>query len=173
MLTVVYKNSVRFIVLVLFQVLIVKNMEVGRFIVPFTYPLFLLWLPFEINNLLLLGIAFVTGLTVDLFYSTPGLHAGASVLIAFVRPRVYGLFSPREGYENGAEPTIGYMGTSWVLTSYGLLLFMLHSAVFFLEAYRFSEFFSTLLRAILSAAFSLAICILAQYLVLNKKKSGL
>ena len=172
MLTVVFKNFFRFLALILIQVLLVKNFELGRFINPFPYVLFILWLPFEISSPLLLAISFLTGLSVDLFYSTPGLHASAAVLLAFLRPKIYGLFSPREGYDVGAEPSIASMGFNWMLACYGSLIFIHHLVVFLLEAYRFNEMLSILLRSILSTALSLFICILAQYMVLNKKATN-
>jgi len=169
MLNEVIKNIFRFVIFVLIQVLLVKNLEIGRFFNPYVYVLFLIMLPFETSKLLLLGIGFVTGLSVDIFYHTLGLHAAASVLFCYCRPLVYKLFSPREGYEVGAEPTALYMGNGWFITAAGILIFIHHLFLFYLEVFGFSEFFSTLLKSILSAITTVIFCLLIQYVVYKKK----
>ena len=80
------KNIIRFIVLILVQVLVLNNMNLGGYLNPYIYVLFLLLLPANINRSLLLIIAFITGLTIDYFANTLGLHAAASVFLAFLRP---------------------------------------------------------------------------------------
>jgi hypothetical protein len=165
----VIRNTIRFFALLFIQVLIVKNIDLGRFINPYIYVLFIIMLPFEIPGLLLLFLAFCMGLAIDMFYDTFGMHAAASVFMAFCRPRVYRFFSPREGYEVGTEPGIKNMGTTW-FTSCALILILLHHLVlFYIEVFRFSEFFSTFFRVLMSTLFSLGLCLLSLYL-LDKKK---
>lgn len=60
------KNILRFIVFILVQVYILNQVPpLHKFLVPYVYFLFILWLPFNINRLLLLLIAFLYGLTLD------------------------------------------------------------------------------------------------------------
>src|SRR4051812_47396959 len=106
----ILKNIFRFILLVLAQALVVKNMELGRYINPFLYVMFILTLPFNTPNWLLLILGFILGITVDMFYDTIGMHAAASVFMAYCRPAILRFFSPREGYEGGVQPTIQYLG---------------------------------------------------------------
>src|ERR1043166_5543145 len=101
----IIRNILRFILLVLFQVLVIKNIELGRFINPFVYVLFIIVLPFETPKWMLLLIPFLTGITIDMFYDTSGMHAAACVFMAYIRPGVLKLFSPRDGYEFGIQPT--------------------------------------------------------------------
>jgi len=166
----VLRNIVRFIVLVLAQVLIIKNIELGRFINPFIYVLFIIVLPFETPKWLLLLSAFILGLNVDIFYDTPGMHAAACVLMAYVRPGVLKLFSPRDGYESGTQPTIQYLGIPWFLSYSAILIVIHHLFLFFLEMFRFSEFFSTFFRALVSSFFTLLLVVVSQYLFNRKKE---
>jgi rod shape-determining protein MreD len=156
--------------LVLVQVLIVKNIELGRFINPFIYVLFLIILPFETPKWALLFIAFALGITVDMFYDTAGLHAAACVMMAYIRPGVLKLFSPRDGYESGTQPTIQYLGIPWFLSYAGILVLAHHTILFFLEIFRFSEFFSTFLRVLISSVCTMILIVVIQYLFNRKKE---
>jgi cell shape-determining protein MreD len=166
----VIRNILRFITLVLVQVLIIKNIELGRFINPFIYVLFLIILPFETPKWALLFIAFALGITIDMFYDTAGLHAAACVFMAYIRPGVLKLFSPRDGYESGTQPTVQYLGVPWFLSYAGILVVSHHIILFYLEIFRFSEFFSTLLRAIISSIVTIILIVVIQYLFNRKKE---
>lgn len=171
MINEIIRNIFRFLILVLFQVLIIKNIELGRFINPFFYILFILMLPFETPNWLVLILSFILGLTIDMFYDTIGMHAAASAFIGFCRPGILKLFSPRDGYESGTQPTIQYLGTPWFLSYSGILIILHHMVLFFIEIFRFSEFFSTFFRVILSSLFSLILIVITQFLFYKNKSS--
>jgi hypothetical protein len=83
------KHFFRFAIFILIQVYVLNKIpHLHRFIIPYLYYLPLLWLPFSVSRMWLLIIGFVTGLTLDFFMMTPGLHAAACVLVAYVRPFV-------------------------------------------------------------------------------------
>jgi rod shape-determining protein MreD len=166
----IFRNILRFILLVAVQVLIIKNIELGRFINPFIYVLFIVVLPFETPKWLILVAGFVIGITIDMFYDTAGMHAAACVLMAYVRPGVLKLFSPRDGYEFGTQPTVQYLGVPWFLSYSGILIFLHHFVLFYLEIFRFSEFFSTLFRVIMSTIFTVLLVVITQYLFNRKKQ---
>jgi rod shape-determining protein MreD len=166
----ILRNIIRFIALVLVQVLIIKNIELGRFINPFIYVLFIVILPFETPKWALLFIAFFLGITIDMFYDTAGLHAAACVFMAYIRPGVLKLFSPRDGYESGTQPSIQYLGIPWFLSYAGILVIAHHLILFYMEIFRFSEFFSTFFRVIISSVFTMVLIIVVQYLFNRKKE---
>lgn len=166
----IIRNIIRFIVLVLVQVLIVQNIELGRFINPFVYVLFILMLPFETPKWLLLVASFFLGITIDLFYDTSGMHAAACVLMGYIRPGVLKLFSPRDGYEFGTQPSIQYLGIPWFLSYAGILVVVHHLVLFYIEIFRFSEFFSTFFRVIVSSIFTMLLVVISQYLFQRKKE---
>ncbi|MDF2435901.1 MAG: rod shape-determining protein MreD [Bacteroidota bacterium] len=170
MITELLRNIFRFVALVLVQVLIIKNIELGRFINPFIYTLFLIILPFETPKWAILFIGFILGLTIDMFYDTAGLHAAACVVMAYMRPGILKLFSPRDGYESGTQPTIQYLGIPWFLSYSAILVVSHHLVLFYLEIFRFSEFFSTLLRVIISSLATLLLIVVIQFLFNRKKE---
>ena len=170
MLNEITRNTIRLILLLLLQVLIIKNVELGRFINPFIYVLFIISLPFETPRPLLLLLAFTIGLAVDMFYDTLGMQAAASVFMAFCRPTIFKFFAPREGYELGMQPTIRYMGNPWFISCAAVLIFLHHLVLFYTEVFRTAEFFSTLFRVIMSSLFTLGLCILIQYFSTRTRK---
>lgn len=166
----IIRNILRFILLVLVQVLLINNIELGRFINPSIYVLFLIVLPFETPKWLVLILGFVLGITIDAFQDTVGMHAAACVFLAYVRPGVLKLFSPRDGYEFGTQPTVQYLGIPWFLSYAGILILLHHLVLFYLEAFHFSEFFSTFFRVIISSLFTLLLVLVTQYLFNRKKE---
>src|ERR1700740_3688647 len=93
------KNIIRFVLLLLLQTLIIKNIPFGSYFVPMPYIMFLLMLPFETMPLLVLLLSFAVGISVDIFYDTQGIHASSCVVLGFVRFYFLRLLAPREGYE--------------------------------------------------------------------------
>ncbi|HSH67075.1 MAG TPA: rod shape-determining protein MreD [Bacteroidia bacterium] len=170
MLNEIIRNIIRFILLVAVQVLIINNIELGRFINPFLYVLFIIILPFETPKWLVMIAAFLIGITVDMFSDTGGMHAAACVFIGYLRPGVLKLFSPRDGYEFGTQPTVQYLGVPWFLSYAGILILSHHLILFYLEIFRLSEFFSTLLRVLISSFATLFLVIVTQYLFYRKKQ---
>ncbi len=168
MINLVARNAWRFIILVLFQVLVLNNIQFSGFVNPFMYVLFILLLPFETPRWLLLVSGFLLGLSVDIFSNTLGLHASATLFMAFLRPYVLRVISPRDGYETGTFPRVFYYGIAWFLNYAIILVFAHHLFLFYLEVFRFSEFFRTLLRVILSSSFSILFIVLSQYIVFRK-----
>ena len=163
------KNIFRFIGLVLFQVLILDQLNLHGFINPYIYPLFLLLLPLQIAPWALMLLGFTLGISVDLFTNSMGLHAAASVFMAFLRPYVLTLVIPSGGYEAEDSPTIRSLGLGWFFSYAFVLILLHHLAYFYLEVFRFSGFFTTFLKVILSSFFSIFLIIVAQYLSSPKK----
>lgn len=162
------RNIIRFILLVLVQVLIINNIQFSGFVVPYLYVLFILLMPFETPKWLLIVSAFALGLSVDLFTQTPGMHAAACVLMAFLRPFILEMSAPRDGYEAGTFPRIHYYGFQWFLRYTVILVLAHHFILFYIEVFRFSEFFSTFLRVLLSSLFSVILIMLSQYFIYRK-----
>lgn len=160
----ILKNSLRFILLILLQVIIVQNINLGAYIILFPYVLFILMLPFETAKHLVLVLAFFTGVCVDYFYDTSGIHTAACTLIGFVRPYVLEYIAPRDGYDMGVQPSIRDMGLEWFLRYAGTLVILHHLAVFYLEVFRFSDFFSTFFRVLLSSIGTFAFIVSLQYI---------
>lgn len=167
---IILTNLVRFIVLVLLQVLLLKNITLYNLATPYLYILFILLLPFETPNLLLFALSFLLGLTIDAFYDTPGLHAAACTLLALVRVLFISITVQKDGFDNEPEPTLSIMGFRWFFT-YALILTLFHHFFLFnLEVFRISEIDYTLSRFLLSSVFTVFLMLISGLLFFRKKE---
>ena len=150
------------ILLVLFQGLILNNIEFGGYIVPFLYVVFILALPFETPNWLVLLIGFGLGVAIDSFSSTLGMHTSATVFMAFCRVYLLKLIAPRGGYEFNSKPNVQIMGLTWYLLYASILVFLHHIFLFYVESFKFTQFFYTFGRAVASSFFTLILILIVQ-----------
>ena len=159
----VFKYLLFFALVLIFQVVILNNIQFSGYINPYMYVMIIMLLPMDFPQWLLLIVSFATGFVIDASSGTPGMHSAASVMAGFVRPYILMSISPRDGYEQGASPTISMYGFRWFVL-YALLMILIHHlTLFFIEVFRFADFFRTLLRVLLSTIFSLIFVILTEY----------
>ena len=154
----------RFIFLIAVQVLVLNHVQWSGYINPYVYIFFILILPIETPKWLLLITAFFTGLMIDMFGNTGGMHAAAAVFTAFARPGVLRLIAPRDGYEPETKLSPQVMGFKWFITYVSILILLHHLVFFYVEVFRFSEFFMTFYKAILNSIITIILIILGQYL---------
>jgi len=135
----VLQNIFRFVLLVLFQVLVLNNIQFLGYINPYLYILFILALPVQLPRWFLLILAFVLGLTIDIFSNTIGMHAFATVFVAFFREGIIKLFT---NIEEGNNPTPSFhtFGVSAYIKYVVLMVMIHHTLLFILEAFSFSNF---------------------------------
>ena len=143
------KTLIRFCILILLQVLILNRISLLWWANPTGFPpfspqiyqLFILLLPFETPVWALLVFGFLTGITIDTFMNTAGIHAFATVLIAYLRTNVLNALLPRNLTEySGMEPTIKIMGGMPFLV-YSAFLILVHHLVFYtILIWSFSNF---------------------------------
>jgi rod shape-determining protein MreD len=147
---VVLQNIFRFILLVLFQVLVLNNIQFLGYINPYVYILFILALPVQTPRWFTLLLAFGLGLTIDAFSNTMGMHAFASVMVAFLRNGTIKLFT---AIEEGNNPTPSFhtFGVSAYVKYVVLLVFVHHTTLFLLEAFSFYHFWFMLAKIVLSS----------------------
>lgn len=170
MTTEIIKNIVRFILLVFMQVLIIQNINLTGYVILLPYVLVIIILPFETHKLIVLFSAFLLGVCIDYFYDSSGLHASACTIMGFARHYVLKYIAPRDGYDAGVKPTVDDMGIEWFLRYAGTLVLIHHFFLFYLEIFRFSEFFQTLLRVILSSIGTLGLIYLIQFLFFSNNR---
>lgn len=169
MITQVIKYVLIFFGLVLFQGLILNNIELGGYVNPYLYVVFILMLPFDTPNWLSLLVAFVLGLTIDIFTSTLGMHLSATIFMTFCREYWLKLIAPRGGYEFNDKPSMQIMGFTWYLLYASVLVLAHHLFLFYIESFKITQFLSTLYRTISSTLFTLVLIFIVQ--LFNYKSS--
>lgn len=171
------KYLVQFFLLTLFQVLILNNITLmwwtqpGGFPVftPYIYPLFILLIPFEAPVWLLLAIGFICGLIMDSFMNTPGMHAFAMVLIAYLRTNVLLALLPKHMKEyHQLSPSVKTMGWAPFLTYSSFLILIHHSVYFIIELWSLSNVGYLLLKILASVLTTMLL--IGIYLLLFSKR---
>jgi hypothetical protein len=160
------KNIIRFAVFILMQHYVLNKVpHLHKFIVPYLYYLFILWLPFGISRMSLLLVGFLTGITLDFFMMTPGLHAAACVLIAYVRPFVINLLAPKDasGFAY-REPSPRSMGWTPYLTYVLFLTLLHHGYMVLLEWLSFGSLLHFLIKIVATTAISMLLVITTELL---------
>lgn len=168
MIKVLPRNILRFVLVVLAQVLIFNNIEFNGYLNPYVYILFIILLPFETPGWALLLLGFALGFAVDVFSETLGMHIAATVFMAYMRPLALSLVAPRDGYESGSFPRVHYYGIGWFLKYASILVFAHHSVLFLTELFSFHDLGHVFLRILLSMVFTLSIISVSQYFVFRK-----
>jgi hypothetical protein len=169
-MNIIYKHIIRFLVFTLLQALVLNQLNLGFGIHLMIQPLFIMLLPFDLTVIALMGIAFLMGALIDIFSNTYGLYTSSLVLLAYLRPIVFKLYGPREGYDPLKEPTANDMGASWFSLVFGILL-GLHTFWFFLlEIFEIGRLGFILQKTILSGIFSFLFALLIQSFILNNKQ---
>ena len=163
MINSILRFGLLFIILILLQVLLFNNIQFSGYVNPYVYLMFIILLPVEIPSWILILLSFGTGLIVDLFTGSPGMHSSATLLAGFVRPYVLAIVSPRDGYEGRSEPSMINYGFRWFFTYTLLIVLVHHTALFYLEVFRFTDFFRTLLRVLLSSFFTVIFIMLFEF----------
>jgi len=168
----VLKYCISFFVLILFQGLILNNIEFGGYVVPFLYVVFIIALPFETPNWLVLILGFILGIAIDSFTSTLGMHTSATVFVAFCRFYLLKIVAPRGGYEFNTKPRIQDMGLVWYLFYATILIILHHLFLFYVESFKMTQFFYTLGRALASALFTVVLVLIVQLFNYKSTKSA-
>jgi rod shape-determining protein MreD len=152
-----------FIVLMALQLLVLNNIRLGGYINPYLYVLFIMLLPYEIPGWILLLLGFLTGLTIDAFTGTLGMHSSATLFVAFLRPAILSNISSHESTDKKGKPTISLNDIGWFIKYTLIMVFAHHFVLFYLESFTFAHFFATLLRVILSSIMTIIFILLSQF----------
>ena len=159
-------NTARFILLVLLQVLVLNHINLLGYINPYIYILFIILYPVKNNSSLFIFLSFLLGLCVDIFSDSGGVHAAASVTIAFLRPgflkSVFGALYEHQTIKFSnidLAPKISYIA---------LVTIVHHLILFVLEIFSLSKIILIAQKTLFSSIFTIIICILVTIIFTRK-----
>jgi rod shape-determining protein MreD len=145
--------------LLLLQVLILNNVHIFGYATPFLYVYFILKLGSNTSRNELMLWAFLLGIAVDIFSDTPGMNAAATTLLAFLRPSLLHLFTPRDNLDT-IVPSFKSIGVASFL-KYAIVGVLIHHLVLLsLELFSFATLELLLLRVAACTLLTM-LCILA------------
>ncbi len=157
-------NILRFVVLVLLQLLLINNLHFLGLCHPCLYILFLIALPQTLPRWAELLIGFATGLVIDIACNSLGVHCAACTLISFLRP-VFLKKMVLEKKQILSEPSSKTLGFIVYLKLITLLVLLHHSIVFILSAFTWSNWWITLLQIIVSSVLTIGLIIVYDLLL--------
>jgi len=157
-----------FIIYVLLQLPVLYRFVLFDAAFGFFYMGFILFLPRVQNRMTTLLLAFFSGLLVDIFSNTLGIHACACTLIAYLR--LPWLIFTRGVDDDDAPISVFALGLAGLLLYVVPLIFLHHSVIFLVEHGSFSLFGTTLKRIFLSTAFTSTILVTTNYLLATKRR---
>jgi hypothetical protein len=166
------RNIIRLILFILLQVFVLNEVPpLHQYIMPYVYFLFILWLPFNISRGGLLLVSFITGIFLDFFTKTPGLHAAACVLIGYIRPFLINLLLPQQGVDfNYREPSVSSLGFSQYATYVALLTLFHHTWLFLIQSFQFGNLLYIILKIIGSTLVTMLLITIIEIIFIRKQK---
>ena len=163
-----FSNTVRFMVLFLLQVFICNQMNFLGNVNPYIYILFILLYPVKNNRISFIFLSFCLGLIVDIFLDSGGEHAEAAVSIAYIRP-IFLKFSFGSAYEYQA---IKFSDSEILqrIVYFALLILIHHLILFTLVIFDGTKMNMIISRALSSGVFTLFLTLLLHTLFSQKEK---
>lgn len=156
--SILFKNSVRFILLILIQVLILSHINFLGYVNPYVYILFIILYPVKNNRELFIFISFLLGLIIDIFLDSGGVHAAASVTLAFIRPAfLKSIFGALYEHQTVKFSQADFNQQFSFIT---IATLVHHFILFSLEIFNFSYIILIAKKTFFSSIFTIILCII-------------
>ena len=151
-------NLIRFVLLIFFQIILFNKINFFGFLNPFPYILFIILYPVKNNKNFLLIFSFLLGLIIDMFLDSGGIHALASLVLAFLRPNIF-KFTFGISYQYNTIK-INDNFTSDRISFLLICVFLHHFVLYILQLFKVGNFFSLSLELILGTILTFILSIL-------------
>ncbi len=157
MTKVILRFTLLFVLLVLCQVVVFNHICLFGVAIPLVFIYFIIKLPVTLGVNKVMTLAFLLGLTIDVFSNTQGMNALACTLLSVCRMPVLKLYLPRQDDLTNPEPSLRTLAPA-VFMKYAVTLVTLYCAFFFIiEAFTFFYFMKLLLSIVCSSALTFVI----------------
>ncbi len=163
-----FVSMLRFVLLIIVQILIFNKLNFFGFINPLIYILFIYWYPIKENRTTFLIVSFLLGLCVDMFSDTLAINAAATVTIAYFRPVlmrfVFGVNYEFQSFKLNSSTK------AQQFTFLALLIVIHHLTYFILEIFSFSNSLLILQKTLVIGLSTLILSLLFISLFSTKKE---
>lgn len=164
--------AILFVVLTLLQVLCYKILLFG-IAIPLVFIYLILRLPINWHTNIILTIAFLMGLTVDIFSNTPGMNALCCTLLATLRDPVFALYVPRENEMSNPVPCVDTLGFGVYLKYMATLVLLFSAMLFMVQAFTLHNWPLTLYRIGGSSLLTIILLLALDSLVSTRREKRL
>lgn len=152
------KQLVRYIIVMLLQVLLFDQLQLWGVCNPYIYVLCLLMLPITLPHSVDMVIGAIVGIIMDIFCNSLGIHMASCILLMFIRPYLIGaIVSDKDRLnEQISTRTLGLEG----MVKYVVILVLLHHlTIFTLAAWSWHHIGFVLLETLVSSIVTILIII--------------
>ncbi len=161
-------NSLRFLLLVLAQVLVFNKLNFMGFINPMIYILFLYWYPIKQRRGVFILISFLLGFTIDVFSDTLAFHTIACITMAYLRPTimrfVFGVNFEFQSFK------LTNTTKAQQITFLAFLIIGHHTIFFLLEIFSLDHLLLLLKKIVFTSIGTLLLCVLITSLFSAEKE---
>ena len=152
------KQLIRYIIVMLLQVLLFDQLQLLGVCHPYIYILCLLMMPITLPHSADMLIGAGVGLVMDVFCNSLGIHTASCILIMFVRPYLLGAFFNDKERLN-EQISLRAIGMEALIKYVATLVVMHHLMVFLLAAWSWSHIGFVLLETLVSSIITISVII--------------
>ena len=164
----ILQSFLRLCLLLAAQAMVFSSLDFSPLVNFVVFPMFVLLLPFATPRWLLMLIAVFTGWLLDLLLGTVAMHAACCLLIAYLRPFLITIITPK-GTEFEISPNIHSQGLVWFLTYVPFSVAVYMAYYLLLESFTFYHIGWLLIKWVVGTLASTAFIFLMLYLFQTKK----
>lgn len=162
------KSTLRFVVLLILQVLVLNHFNLFGFINPMVYIVWVILFPIQKDQSLVLILSFLLGLAIDFFSDSGGINAAATLFIAYTRVPILNMVLGKSDFDYVLF-NIKSIPTIKAITYISLITFIHHFIIFGLEFYSLSAILSILSNTFITGLFTITIIVLGIHLFSKQK----
>lgn len=167
----IIRSLTYFIVFVLLQILVLNNIHFLRMATPFLYLYFIIKLPVATSRMQVIFLSFITGLIIDAFTNTPGMHAAACTFAGFVRDPLINLFIGKD-LPDGIFPSYRSFGYGGFIKYTLSFVIIHHTALFLIESLTLFDPLFLVIRIFASVLMTTLLISVVEAFNLETQKSG-
>lgn len=152
------KQLIRYIVVMLLQVLLFNQLQLWGVCHPYIYVLCLLMMPITLSHSVSMIIGAIAGLIMDVFCNSLGVHMAACILLMFIRPYLIGLIVNDKDRLN-EQISLRAIGMEALIKYVVILVLVHHLTVFLLAAWNWQHIGFVMLETLVSSFITISIII--------------
>jgi len=152
------KQLIRYIVVMLLQVLLFNRLQLSGICHPYIYVLCLLMMPITLTHSADMLIGAAAGLIMDVFCNSLGIHTASCILLMFVRPYLIGAVVNDKDRLN-EQISLRAIGMEALIKYVVILVLLHHLTVFTLGAWSWAHMPFVLLETGVSSLITIVIII--------------
>ena len=152
------KQFIRYIIVMLLQVLLFDQLQLWGACHPYIYVLCLLMLPITIAHIPSMLIGAAAGVVMDIFCNSLGVHTAACILLMFIRPYLLGGIVNDKDRLN-EQISLRTLGMETFVRYVAILVVVHHLTVFLLAAWQWQHIAFVMLETAVSSLITILVVI--------------